>query len=127
MKFVENAKNKAKKIAGYLVWLLAALLLISTFRNISRVAAIRSDVEKERQKLEKIKAENASLEAQIAKAQSSGFIEQQLRDKLGLVKEGEVIVVLPDEDTLRKLAPPQLIEENTLPDPNWKKWEKLFF
>jgi hypothetical protein len=43
------------------------------------------------------------------------------------VKEGEVIVVLPDEDILRKLAPLLPTEENTLPEPNWKKWEKLFF
>ncbi|MDP3994252.1 MAG: hypothetical protein Q8P91_00270, partial [bacterium] len=59
-------------------------------------------------------------------AKKQEYIEKQLRDKLGLSKEGETIVVLPDADTLRKLVPPIPGEEEILPDPNWKKWLKLF-
>ena len=126
-KIVEWIKIKAKKIMGYGAWVLAVILLISTVRNIERVISIRNDVEKERQKVAKMEADNTTLQAQIAQAQGSDFIEKQIRDKLGLVKPGEAIVVLPDDNILRKLAPQVIEEEETLPDPNWKKWEKLFF
>ena len=33
---------------------------------------------------------------------SDEFIEKQLRDKLGLAKKGEIILILPDEETLKK-------------------------
>jgi cell division protein FtsB/cell division protein DivIC len=116
-----------KKILGFGTWILVGLLLVSTVRNIQRVAGIRSQVEAEKQKVEKMQADNTKLEEQVAEAQGSDFIEKQIRDKLGLVKPGEAIVVLPDADTLRKLAPQETIEEDTLPDLNWRKWEEMFF
>ena len=108
-------------------WVLIVLLLASTVKNIEKVSGIKSAVQKEKEKVEKMKEDNLKLEAQIAQTQGSDFIDKEIRDKLGLVKEGEAIVVLPDADILRKLAPQMPMEEDTLPDPNWKKWEKLFF
>ena len=122
----ENLKIKAKKLFGVASWIFALILLISTVRNINNVRRIRSDVEAERLKVEKMKEENGQLAAQIAQTQGSAFIEQQIRDKLGLTKPGEAIVVLPDEDIIRASAPEAPVEEDTLPDPNWRKWEKLF-
>ena len=119
--------NWLKKVVGYATWVLVALLLVSTVRNIQKVRSIRAQVEKERQKVEKMQVDNTKLEEQVAEAQGSEFIEKQIRDKLGLVKPGEAIVVLPDPEILKKLAPQEISEEDVLPDPNWKKWEKLFF
>ncbi|EKE12995.1 MAG: hypothetical protein ACD_13C00107G0005 [uncultured bacterium] len=118
---------KFKSVLGYAIWFLAVLLSISTVRNIGRVVSIRKQVEAERQKVEKMQADNAKLQTQIAEAQGQDFIEKQIRNKLGLTKEGEAMVVLPDESIVRSLAPSLTSEEETLPDPNWKKWEKLFF
>ncbi|KKS95820.1 MAG: coiled-coil [Microgenomates group bacterium GW2011_GWC1_43_13] len=126
MKIIEYVKIKAKTLLGIATWVLALLLLVSTVRNIGRVRGINSAVQEEKQKVEKMKDENAALEAQIAQTQGSAFIEKQIRDKLGLAKEGEAIVVLPDVEILRKLAPQTTVEQNSLPDPNWRKWLKLF-
>ncbi len=119
-------KQIITKIGNYLVWLLILLLALSVIRNIGRVALVRSEVQKAREKVAKIEAENAVLEKEVEKAQSEVFIEKQIRDKLGLAKEGEAIVILPDEEVLRKLAPNPYQDENSLPDPNWKRWLKLF-
>ena len=62
----------------------------------------------------------------MEKVQSDIYIEKQMRDKLGLAKEEEVVIIMPDEEILRKLAPTYPEEEQTLPDPNWKKWAQLF-
>ena len=125
-KLIENVKTKAKTLLGLVTWVLVLFLLISTIKNIGRVRNINITVQKEKDKVEKMKQENAQLEAQIAQTQGSAFIEKQIRDKLGLAKAGEAVVVLPDAEILRKLAPQMPVEENTLPDPNWKKWLKLF-
>jgi len=125
-KIIENVKIKAKTLLGLATWVLALFLLISTIRNIGRVRDINSAVQEEKDKVEKMKEENTQLEEQIAQTQGSAFIEKQIRDKLGLAKEGEAIVVLPDAEILRKLAPQMPVEQNSLPDPNWRKWMKLF-
>lgn len=125
-KTIEKAKTKAKSLLGWATWLLALFLLISTAKNIAKVSSINKAVEREKERVEKMKEENLKLEQQIAQTQGEAFIEKQIRNKLGLAKAGEAIVVLPDPDIIKKLAPQTPIEENTLPDPNWKKWLKLF-
>jgi len=115
-----------RKIVGYGGLLLVILMLASIARNIGKVIVIREEVAKERERLERFEKENERLQKKITETQSDEFIEKQIRDKLGLVKEGEIVVVLPDEEILRSLAPKIEVEQDSLPDPNWKRWLKLF-
>ena len=126
-KLSEKFKLGTQKLLGYGLWLMVLVLAFSVVQNARKVIETRAEIQKERDKVAKIKAQNIELERQVQEAQSSAFIEKQVRNKLGLAKAGESIVILPDEETLRKLAPQIDHEVNTLPDPNWKKWEKLFF
>lgn len=121
-----DLKGKFEKLKGYLMLLLALVLVISIARNIEKVFQIRRQVEDVRQKIEKQKAENDEIAKKVAETGGPEFVERQVRDKLGLVKAGETIVVLPDADTVRSLAPKPPTENDDLPDPNWKKWLKLF-
>ena len=50
-------------------------------------------------------------------------MERMAREKLGLVKEGETIVIMKNEK-LKMTNEEQEVEENS---PNWKKWWGLFF
>ena len=125
-KFAENTKKRLNKITGYVLWVLILLLSLSLVRNISISARIKAAIAAEKAKVAKMEDDNKSLESQIAQTQSGLYIEKQIRDKLGLVKAGEAIVVLPDEETLKKLAPPEAADSQVLPDPNWQKWIKLF-
>lgn len=120
-------KVKFKKFFGYVIWGLVIVFLISTVRNINRVISINRQVEEEKQKIEKIEADNKKLAIQIAEAQSSEFIENQIRNKLGYARSGETVVIMPDESIVRSLAPPETTLQASLPDPNWVKWKKLFF
>ncbi len=118
---------KLKKILGYGIWALAGIFLITTIKNINRVLNINKQVEEEKQRIEKMQVENAELSMHVAETQGSEFIEKQIRDKLGYAKTGETVVIMPDEKIIRKLAPSPTTFEDTLPDPNWIKWRKLFF
>jgi len=130
IKTKEKAGRKIKeffgRVWGYAVWVLILILAFSVIRNVRKAISIRSEIAREQVKVDKIKEENARLEREILQTQSGAFIEKQVRDRLGLVKEGEAIVVLPDEEILRRLAPQIPPESDTLPDPNWKKWIQLF-
>ncbi len=83
-------------------------------------------IEKEKEKIEKLKQENEELQKNLEIVKSEEFIEKQLRDKLGMAKEGEIVVILPDAEEVKKFAPRIDEEEEVLPDPNWKKWIHLF-
>jgi len=115
------------KIVGYAIWVLILMLGISAIRNFGRITRVRSEIAKERERVESMKRKNEELAKRLAETQSVEFVEAEIRNKLGLVKEGETVVILPDEETLRKLAPNLLSEPETLPDPNWRRWLKLFF
>lgn len=121
------AKSKLHKLLGYASLILIVMLTASTIKNINRVITIRKEVEKERAKVEKMEADNAKLQAQILEAQGQEFIDAQIRNKLGLTKEGETVVVLPEASLVRSLAPSFGRNEEVLPDPNWLQWKKLFF
>jgi cell division protein FtsB len=115
------------KIGIYAIWGLIIILSLSVVQNVSRNAQISDQIQSEKAKLAKIQEDNNKLTQELAQTQSPDFIEKEVRDELGLGKAGEAMVVLPDDDTLRKLAPPVVTETDTLPDPNWLKWKKLFF
>lgn len=105
---------------------LLVFLSISLLRGTIKIFEAKERVEKERKKAEKLAAEQEVLKEKLSFVQSSEYIEKNLRDKLGYSKEGEVILVLPDSETLKKLVPELPEEENVLPDPPWKKWAHLF-
>jgi cell division protein FtsB len=126
-KIVENLKIGGTKAVGYGIWLVILLLSLSVARNLAKVINIRGEVTKEKEKVAKMEKINNDLENQIANTQGVDFVEKQIRNKLGLVKSGEALVILPDEDIVKRLAPIIDDQDDTLPDPNWKKWEKLFF
>lgn len=125
--FLEKFKERAKMIYAVLIALFVILFLFSVVRNLFRVFEAKKRIDKASEGVEKLKKENQEIQNRLSEVKSEVYIEKQLRDKLGLAKEGEVVVVLPEAETLRKLAPVILDEEDTLPDPTWKKWLKLFY
>ena len=95
-------------------------------RNVLRIRNVNDTITEEEVVVADLRIENEELKKELQILGSEEYKERQLRDKLGLAKEGELIVVLPPDETLRKLAPKSLEEEDSLPDPNWKKWMHLF-
>lgn len=125
--FLEKTKARLTKYSTYFFILLAVVVLVSLFRNLSRVVGARKRIENTQKRVEKLRQENAEIERRLAEVKGEEFIEKQLRDRLGLAKEGEIVVVLPDEEILRKVAPAATEEEEVLPDPTWKRWLNLFY
>ncbi len=125
-KIISSAKDKFKDYLNYILLFLAFLFIVSLIRNVLRINQANKEILEAEERVDEAIAENNELKAKVEELRSSEFQEVQLRDKLDLAKEGEIVVVLPDEEILRKLAPKRIEEENILPDPNWKRWAQLF-
>ncbi|MEK7182709.1 MAG: septum formation initiator family protein [Patescibacteria group bacterium] len=102
-----------------------SLVLVRTIWN---VVTVRERVREKEAQVAQLAHEQEELNARLRAATSSAFIERTAREKLGLGKEGETVVVLPDEEFLRNLAPElESEEEATIEESNWKRWWRLFF
>jgi cell division protein FtsB len=114
-------------IIGWIVPITVFVLLISSFiKSIQSIKRGNMLLEKNRQNLTKIWEENKKLEQQLEILKSDFYIEKQLRDKLGLAKEGEIILVLPEPEIVKKLAPKLPEPVVVKPKPNWQKWLEIF-
>ena len=123
----EKIKTRFGKYLTYIMIIFLVMFSLSLFRNISRIRQTNQKIEEKKERVEKLKKENEELVRRLEIVDEAEFIEKKLRDDLGLAKEGEIVVILPDEEVLKSLAPDYEEEEDSLPDPNWKKWLNLFY
>ena len=124
--FAKNARVRLSGLINYAVWFFILILALSIVRNIGKVKRIKEEIKAEKARISKIEAENDALTKQVALTQNPQFVEKEIRNKLGLVKTGEVVVVLPDPETVKRLAPSPKVVEDSLPQPTWLKWLNLF-
>jgi cell division protein FtsB len=88
-----------------------------TTRSIDRqVAAIAADIDH-------LQADNAGLKAAVAEAGSDAYIEREARERLGLVRAGDVPVVITNAPT--PTPPPP--KPAPTPKAHWQSWRDLLF
>ncbi|MFZ3301652.1 MAG: septum formation initiator family protein [Microgenomates group bacterium] len=110
-------------VGGIILFL---ILASSSLKSLNRIKEGDALIEKTRVRLEKIDQENQKLAEQLQLTSSSEFVEKQMRNKLGLAKEGEIIIVLPEPDIVKRLTPILPKDEEVKLKPNWQKWLELF-
>jgi cell division protein FtsB len=64
--------------------------------------------------------ESRYLQERLKYVKTEQFVEEQAKEKLGLLKPGEFFVIAPTATPLDKSLPKKV-------EPNWKKWLELFF
>ncbi len=72
----------------------------------------------------KLEAKNRELKKKLTEINSAEFIEKQARNKLGLSKNGETIVIIPEEKLKSILGASHSAEIRL---PNWLGWWRVFF
>lgn len=106
---------------------LGLLFAISLIRNIFTLRASEGKISDAQARLEGVEKQTQDLQKQLDEVESGNYREKQARDKLGLARQGETIVYLPDEQILRNIAPlSDSSDSEQLPLPNWQKWLELF-
>lgn len=109
------------RLANCFLLLLVLLLgvnIIHSWANLSQRGEI---IKQTQENLEKAKEDNEDFKRQLAKVESQEFIEKEIRNRLNLVKEGEVIIILP---SISPISSPTPTPVDT--SANWQKWVKIF-
>jgi len=111
----------------YFFILVVVFFASSVASSVKKSGEIAKNVERKKEELTQLKKEQERLKAELERVSSEEYVEKQIRDNLGMSRAGELIVVLPDPEIVKKFSPIVAQEEEVLPDPNWKKWLNLFF
>ena len=93
--------------------------LIRSWRQLGR----RGDIIKEAQdKLQEEKLLQDNLVRKLAGIKSAAFVDKQIREKLNLGREGEIVVILPSVSSAAEPTPTPIDTSSNL-----EKWIKVFF
>lgn len=114
-----------KKIGIILAILIAILVSVNLIGQIFEATKSSDRLSQEAEELYKLQEENKQLKKRLSETQSEQFLEEQARNKLGLVKKGETLVVIAEEKIREVLGATQSAQELRLP--NWLGWWRIFF
>ena len=120
---------RARRKIGSLVILGGAVyMVVALSRNLMDFSGSDDRVEEMEGKVADLRAENERLKRMAERVDTQEFEELMIRDKLGLVKPGEMVAILPQEylkDQEDQQKGEGGGEEVWLP--NWQQWWNLFW
>ncbi len=102
--------------------LVSIVLATNSTKRILSLRTTSQSVQEAEKQLEQLKQDNQALKQELEYKKSEGVIERELRNKLGLAREGEAVVILPKENSDQSSA-----AGNQRPEKNWQKWWSRFF
>jgi cell division protein FtsB len=106
-----------KKIFFIFLTIFLFFSLIPNILNFKNRLGLYQEIKKE---LEEEKKKTIELKTNIAKKKSVSEIEKTIRNKLNLLKENEVMIIIPSPTIIPQPSP-------TVTLTNWQKWWKVFF
>jgi len=111
-----------RKLIRAAVLFFCIAIAVGILRSVYTLSQKKGIVAERQKALRALTAKNEELHRQLEEATSPAFIEQAARDKLGLVREGETVVIM---DKSQILNPNN--QKNPQELPSWKQWWRLFF
>lgn len=111
-------------ITRWIVAILSFIAIVSIGQSLVNVWQKGDIIRDREQALTEEKQKQAELKRQLEEATSSAYIEKVARNKLGLVKEGDVVVLM---NPIQNAGVSGQGTVNALELPVWKQWWRLFF
>ncbi len=106
-----------------LAFVVTIALATNSARRIMTFRTTSASVVQVKAQLEQLKKENEDLKKELEYKKSDQFVEEEIRNKLGMTKPGESVVMVPKDQTGNQL--PETRDQNK--EPNWQKWWNIFF
>jgi len=113
-----------KRLINLLILIIGISLIVSLSRDILRLLKAGERIKLAEQKVSQLEKEQPELLGKRQYYQSEEFIEEEARNKLGLSRPGETIVILPP-NVGEILGQKEKTSEKEIP--NWQRWWRLFF
>jgi len=114
----------SKVVLTLLVVIFSANLIksvLETRANLGRLDRLKKEVSKLASGVESLKREEEYKK-------SPEFLEREARDKLGLVKKDEKLLILPEAGNVLESDSSQISNRTKIDKtPNWVKWKKFLF
>ncbi len=121
-------QQKIESLSAYLLFFLFIVIGFSFLRNVYRAKAVHGQIEVAKKQLAELQLKKNQLRNELDEIQSREYLDKEAHDKLNLVYKGEVVLVLPEEDVLRRFSPrTQKHKEELRPLSSWQAWLKLFW
>jgi cell division protein FtsB len=117
MKFFQS------RLFKIIIAIINIFIIIGLIRSILDLNKRWGIVKNRENTLNRLLTENKRLKRSLKDAQSPNFIEKEARDKLGLAKPGDSIVIMQKQAPITSTSPQN--STNTLPV--WQQWWQLFF
>jgi cell division protein FtsB len=95
---------------------------IGIVRSVITLSQKKNIIAERQQVLRELSEKNRELQQELREATSPAFIEAAARDKLGLVREGETVVIMDKTQNVNSES-----QTNPREVPPWKQWWSLFF
>ena len=109
-----------KKIAVFVVIIILLILIKNTAFSIFTLLNNAGYSQKLKSQLDAQTQKNKFLKERLSYVKTDDFAGQEAREKLGLTKPGEKIVILPKKEEKKD-------QGQTEDKPNWQKWWEMFF
>ena len=116
-----------KRIVAIVIPIGGVILVLQSAFSVYSLWRKGDIVEEKRASLQRLEREQETLKKDLSLTYTQGFIEQEARNKLGLVKPGETIVYVTQDatNTAKSTVEVQTEEKTTLTP--LQQWIKLFF
>lgn len=108
------------KVRTILIYIFLAFLFVSLVRNLINYQNKLAFYNGYKNAYEAEKKRNVTLQTQLKEKDDFTQLEEIIRDKLNLLKPGEVAVIIPSPTPTPDLTLPT-------PAPNWMQWKNLYF
>lgn len=113
-----------KKIGFSISILIVIFISYNLIIQILRATGSYSRLDQMTDEVYKLEDENKILKKRLADVNSPDFLEQQAREKLGLAKPGETVVLISDEKIKQTVGATESAQVRL---PNPLGWWKVFF
>lgn len=110
-------------IIRFVLGVISLILCVGLMRSLYAQIFKKDAVAERQSKIANEQLRNKELKQKLEEATSSAFIEKLAREKLGMVREGDTVVLI---DTSRVLNNTQ-ISPDAKRKSNWSLWWGLFF
>ena len=117
------SRLKKSDFLSKLVFLIGLLLLWSLIRGFIGLKQAYRRVDEAKEVLEAEEVKHDELVERLKEVQKKDYVEKVIRNELNMQKEGEMIVILSDDNKLQITNYKLQIEE--IEKANWEKWLDL--
>ena len=109
-----------KRWVRWLVLILSIGVTVRLGGNVWRLIRAGERVKRAQSEVAAAEVENKQLQQKLEEVKSDDFVEREAREKLGLGKPGETVVIVPTPGRVQDSG--FKIQD----EPNWRKWWRLY-